>query len=127
MSADPLPDLAHIVCMDPADDELPVPAHCPYTVHPSAGLTDLPRENLPPQGTARDIAYVIFTSGSTGTPKGVAVAHFPAVNLIEWVNTTFSVGPDDRILFITSLTFDLSVYDVFGVLAAAWVDPGGHG
>ncbi|MFE7332870.1 amino acid adenylation domain-containing protein, partial [Streptomyces sp. NPDC057565] len=118
MSADPLPDLAHIVCLDPADDEPPVPAHCPYTVHPSAGLTDLPRENLPPQGTASDIAYVIFTSGSTGTPKGVAVAHFPAVNLIEWVNTTFSVGPDDRILFITSLTFDLSVYDVFGVLAA---------
>ncbi|MFF4164483.1 amino acid adenylation domain-containing protein, partial [Streptomyces sp. NPDC001741] len=124
LDADPLPDLAHIVCVGPAPDEqtLPggedAPAGRPYTVHPSAGLAALPSENLPPQGTPEDIAYIIFTSGSTGTPKGVAVQHFPAVNLIEWVNRTFSVGPDDRILFITALTFDLSVYDVFGVLAA---------
>ncbi|MGC7096250.1 non-ribosomal peptide synthetase [Amycolatopsis lurida] len=65
-----------------------------------------------------DLAYVIFTSGSTGTPKGVLLSHAPVVNLIEWVNTTYGMGPADRILFLTSLGFDLSVYDVFGVLAA---------
>ncbi|MBN6039848.1 amino acid adenylation domain-containing protein [Amycolatopsis sp. 195334CR] len=65
-----------------------------------------------------DLAYVIFTSGSTGTPKGVLLSHAPVVNLIEWVNTTHGMGPADRVLFITSLGFDLSVYDVFGVLAA---------
>ncbi|WP_162788370.1 non-ribosomal peptide synthetase [Amycolatopsis albispora] len=65
-----------------------------------------------------DLAYVIFTSGSTGTPKGVLLSHAPVVNLIEWVNTTFGMGPADRVLFLTSLGFDLSVYDVFGVLAA---------
>ena len=64
------------------------------------------------------LAYVIFTSGSTGEPKGVSVRHRPAINLIEWVNANFSVGRDDRLLFITSLCFDLSVYDIFGILAA---------
>ncbi|HEX5714700.1 MAG TPA: amino acid adenylation domain-containing protein, partial [Thermoanaerobaculia bacterium] len=65
-----------------------------------------------------DLAYVIFTSGSTGTPKGVMVRHRPAANLIHWVNSTFGVGPSDRLLFITGLSFDLSVYDIFGTLAA---------
>jgi amino acid adenylation domain-containing protein len=69
-------------------------------------------------GTADDVAYVIFTSGSTGTPKGVVVRHRPVVNLIEWVNRTFQVGPADRVLCVSSLSFDLSVYDIFGVLAA---------
>ena len=64
------------------------------------------------------IAYVIFTSGSTGVPKGVMVQHRPVINLIQWVNRTFGVGPGDRVLFVTSLAFDLSVYDVFGMLAA---------
>jgi acyl-coenzyme A synthetase/AMP-(fatty) acid ligase/acyl carrier protein len=40
------------------------------------------------------------------------------VNLIEWVNRTFRVGEKDRVMFVTSLCFDLSVYDVFGLLAA---------
>ncbi|MFL6289712.1 MAG: amino acid adenylation domain-containing protein, partial [Thermoanaerobaculia bacterium] len=65
-----------------------------------------------------DLAYVIFTSGSTGTPKGVMVRHRPAVNLVRWVNGTFGVGPSDRLLFVTALSFDLSVYDLLGVLAA---------
>ena len=72
----------------------------------------------PYAGQADDLAYVIFTSGSTGVPKGVMVRHRPVVNLIEWVNRTFSVGVDDRLLFISSPSFDLSVYDVFGILAA---------
>jgi amino acid adenylation domain-containing protein/non-ribosomal peptide synthase protein (TIGR01720 family) len=64
------------------------------------------------------LAYVIFTSGSTGVPKGVMMQHRPVVNLIRWVNRTFAVGPGDRLLFVTSLAFDLSVYDIFGILAA---------
>ncbi len=70
------------------------------------------------RGGADDLAYVIFTSGSTGKPKGVMVRHRPAVNLIDWVNRRFGVGPSDRLLFVTSPAFDLSVYDIFGVLAA---------
>jgi amino acid adenylation domain-containing protein len=70
------------------------------------------------RGEAEDEAYVIHTSGSTGTPKGVAVRHRPVVNLIDWVNREFEVGQGDRLLFVTSLCFDLSVYDIFGILAA---------
>ncbi|MFD9721157.1 amino acid adenylation domain-containing protein [Streptomyces sp. NPDC059076] len=65
-----------------------------------------------------DLAYTIFTSGSTGAPKGVAVSHAPVVRLAEWMNRTFEIGPGDTLAFVTALTFDLSVYDMFGGLAA---------
>ena len=71
-----------------------------------------------PVGDERDVAYVIYTSGSTGRPKGVVVRHAPVVNCLDWVAATFGVGPGDRVLFVTSLSFDLSVFDVFGVLGA---------
>lgn len=73
---------------------------------------------LPAGPGADDTAYVIFTSGSTGVPKGVSVRHRSAVNVIQWVNETYAVGPDDCLLWVTALTFDLSVYDLLGVLAA---------
>ncbi|MBV8201787.1 MAG: AMP-binding protein, partial [Acidobacteria bacterium] len=73
---------------------------------------------LPPVATPDDIAYVIHTSGSTGEPKGILVQHRPAANLVDWINRTFDVGPLDRGLFVASLCFDLSVYDIFGLLAA---------
>ncbi|RFB33980.1 non-ribosomal peptide synthetase [Brevibacillus sp. VP] len=65
-----------------------------------------------------DLAYVIYTSGSTGLPKGVMIDHRGAVNTIEDVNQRFSVGPKDRVLALSNLNFDLSVYDIFGMLAA---------
>ncbi|MFI0408237.1 amino acid adenylation domain-containing protein [Actinomadura sp. 3N508] len=65
-----------------------------------------------------DLAYVIFTSGSTGTPKGVMIDHRGAANTVQDINRRFEVGPGDRVLALSALSFDLSVYDVFGVLAA---------
>lgn len=65
-----------------------------------------------------DLAYVIFTSGSTGVPKGVMIDHRGAVNTILDINKRFGVGARDRGLALSSLSFDLSVYDVFGLLAA---------
>ncbi len=65
-----------------------------------------------------DLAYVIYTSGSTGLPKGVMINHLGAVNTLLDVNERFSVGPGDRVLALSALNFDLSVYDIFGVLAA---------
>ena len=62
--------------------------------------------------------YTIFTSGSTGRPKGVVLSHRAVVNTLEWVNKTFAMVPTDRLLFVTSPCFDLSVYDVFGMLGA---------
>ncbi|MFI9388801.1 amino acid adenylation domain-containing protein [Kutzneria sp. NPDC052558] len=83
-----------------------------------ADITARPAAPLPDAATADDIAYAIFTSGSTGKPKGVVVDHRSVVNLVDWLNRTYQVGPDDRLLFIASFCFDLSVYDMFGVLAA---------
>lgn len=79
---------------------------------PEVGLVSMPDVDLD------DESYVIYTSGSTGHPKGVVVTHRQATNTILAVNQHFAIGPDDRVLGISSLGFDLSVYDVFGSLAA---------
>jgi non-ribosomal peptide synthetase component F len=93
-----LPQLTPLITLDQAD---------------RAALTNLDRRT-----TAQNPAYSIFTSGSTGVPKGVVAHHQPIINLIEWVNCEFAITPADRGLFITSVCFDLSVYDIFGLLAA---------
>ncbi|PDY87063.1 non-ribosomal peptide synthetase, partial [Bacillus toyonensis] len=64
-----------------------------------------------------DMAYVIFTSGSTGKPKGVQITHGAATNTIIDINEKFCVTENDKIMGISSLCFDLSVYDVFGALS----------
>lgn len=66
----------------------------------------------------QDTAYIIYTSGSTGEPKGVEMTHAAAVNTIEAVNRLFDVTEEDRVLQISQLNFDLSVYDLFGVVGA---------
>jgi pyochelin synthetase len=75
-------------------------------------------ELLPSVQQQTDLAYVIYTSGSTGLPKGVAIDHRGAVNTIVDVNERFEVHSNDRVLELSSLNFDLSVYDIFGMLAA---------
>ncbi|MFC9970393.1 amino acid adenylation domain-containing protein [Spirillospora sp. NPDC127200] len=65
-----------------------------------------------------DLAYVIFTSGSTGTPKGVEIEHRAVVNTLEDINSRWAVGPGDRAITLSALDFDLSVYDIFGLLGA---------
>lgn len=65
-----------------------------------------------------DLAYVIYTSGSTGLPKGVMIQHQGAVNTVLDINRRFSIGPEDKVLALSNMNFDLSVYDVFGLLAA---------
>lgn len=64
-----------------------------------------------------DLAYVIYTSGSTGQPKGVMISHQAAVNTILDINQRFQIGIKDRIPGISSMCFDLSVYDIFGSLS----------
>ncbi|WP_108868941.1 non-ribosomal peptide synthetase [Aquimarina aquimarini] len=62
-------------------------------------------------------AYVIYTSGSTGQPKGVVINHIAAVNTIIDINKRFSVNDKDRVLALAQLGFDLSVFDIFGLLS----------
>ncbi len=75
-------------------------------------------EPLEPISVPDDLAYVIFTSGSTGTPKGVMVCHRAARNTVDDINERYQVAAEDAVLGLSSLSFDLSVYDVFGVLGA---------
>ncbi|MFB9278521.1 amino acid adenylation domain-containing protein [Cohnella cellulosilytica] len=76
-------------------------------------------EPLPaPRVAATDaLAYVIFTSGSTGEPKGVEITHRAAWNTIQDINRKFAVRETDNVLAVSSLEFDLSVYDLFGLLS----------
>ncbi|WP_227998340.1 non-ribosomal peptide synthetase [Nocardia australiensis] len=69
-------------------------------------------------GDPETIAYVLFTSGSTGKPKGVQVPHRAAMNTIDDLNERFGIGARDRALALSALEFDLSVYDIFGMLSA---------
>ncbi|MCG4794070.1 non-ribosomal peptide synthetase, partial [Faecalibacterium prausnitzii] len=65
-----------------------------------------------------DLAYVIYTSGTTGMPKGVMITHHNAVNTILDINARYQITEQDTAFGISNLHFDLSVYDVFGVLGA---------
>ncbi|UEP37268.1 amino acid adenylation domain-containing protein [Burkholderia ambifaria] len=66
----------------------------------------------------QDTAYVIYTSGSTGVPKGVEMTHAAAINTIDAIDALLGVNADDRLLAVSALDFDLSVYDLFGALGA---------
>ena len=98
-----------------------------------ADLADRPRHNPDPRqlGLSPDnLAYVLYTSGSTGQPKGVMNEHRGLVNCFTWMQKTFPMGSDDRILQKTPYSFDISGLEIYGsllygarlVIAA----PGGH-
>ena len=72
----------------------------------------------PVMASPQDSAYVIMTSGSTGSPKGVEISHEGAVNTIEDINGKFGISARDSVLMVSAIDFDLSVYDLFGMLSA---------
>ncbi|MGH7163465.1 MAG: amino acid adenylation domain-containing protein, partial [Planctomycetota bacterium] len=61
----------------------------------------------------RELCYVIYTSGSTGRPKGVMVEHRSACHLVRAEGEVFGVRPVDRVYQGASLTFDLSVEEMW--------------
>ncbi|MEM7349767.1 MAG: amino acid adenylation domain-containing protein [Acidobacteriota bacterium] len=68
--------------------------------------------------TPRNLAYVIYTSGSTGRPKGVLVQHASVLAIVRSFLDSYELAPRDRVLQQTTLTFDVSVNEIFPVLAA---------
>jgi amino acid adenylation domain-containing protein len=63
-----------------------------------------------------NLAYVIYTSGSTGKPKGVQICHSNAAAFLDWVRTVYTPEELGKVLASTSLSFDLSVFELFAPL-----------
>jgi amino acid adenylation domain-containing protein len=72
-----------------------------------------PVEPLDPPDHRRGLAYVIHTSGSTGRPKGVMVERRSLVNLLAWFRNILDFGQTDRLLSVTSLSFDIAALELF--------------
>jgi natural product biosynthesis luciferase-like monooxygenase protein len=106
-----------IVTQSALSDSLPVGTAQTLCIDNDPRIASASNANLDCGVTSADLAYMIYTSGSTGRPKGVMVEHRNVVN--------FFAGMDDRIdhatgsvwLAVTSLSFDISVLELFWTLA----------
>lgn len=88
-----------------------------------AGLEDYRSDNPTDDDRVRSLrpentAYLIYTSGSTGLPKGVPVPHRPIAEYFAWFGDEYQVTEDDRLLQVASQGFDVSIGEIFGMLAA---------
>ncbi len=81
-------------------------------------LAEQPESDPESQVTPEHLVYLIYTSGSTGRPKGVLLNHRGRVNNFTDFNRRFAVGVQDRVLAISSPSFDMCAYDTFGILAS---------
>ena len=77
-----------------------------------------PEDFAPADAAQSDLAYVLYTSGSTGAPKGVMVTQSNLINLIADTTRRFAISAKDRIIAVSSCSFDLSVFDIFGAFSA---------
>ncbi len=92
-----LPDT--VVCLDRLpENALPTEAHDPNPARLSRS------ENL---------AYVIYTSGSTGKPKGVMIGHRALVNFLTGMQRLIRFAPEDRLLALTTISFDIAALELF--------------
>nr|MCH9716978.1 amino acid adenylation domain-containing protein [Gammaproteobacteria bacterium] len=87
-------------------------------VHRNLATEISPRQPISVSTNPDSLAYIIFTSGSTGEPKGVEITHRGAVNTCLDINQRFGFQTNTVTFAISSLSFDLSVWDIFGTLAA---------
>ncbi|HEU0077582.1 MAG TPA: amino acid adenylation domain-containing protein, partial [Longimicrobiaceae bacterium] len=96
------------------------PEHGARVVRLDADLpaADAAGEDDAPSGAdPENAAYLIYTSGSTGTPKGVVIRHRSAVAMLAWAAETFSAEERAGLLASTSISFDISVFEIFFPLA----------
>lgn len=73
-------------------------------------------ESLPRNITSEALAYMIYTSGSTGTPKGVMISHRNVVNFFSGMDERIGCTANDTLLAVTSISFDISVLELFWTL-----------
>jgi len=77
-----------------------------------AGSTENPNVVVSPENPS----HIIYTSGSTGKPKGVVVRHAAVAALIEWQRRTYDPAALAGVAAVTSICFDLSVFEILGTL-----------
>lgn len=65
-----------------------------------------------------DLAYIIYTSGSTGVPKGVEIPHRAVTNFLQAMRAKPGIAPQDRLLAVTTISFDIHVLELFLPLIA---------
>ena len=82
-----------------------------------ADLSGLPGERPQSRASARNLSYVLFTSGSTGRPKGIAIEHRSVVALLHWSRRVFTAEELSGMLASTSVSWDLSVFEIFAALS----------
>jgi natural product biosynthesis luciferase-like monooxygenase protein len=92
-------------------------AHVVFVDDESPADAAPPTSNPVTEATAANLAYVIYTSGSTGRPKGVMVEHGNVVNFFAGMDACIDHDPPGTWLAVTSLSFDISVLELFWTLA----------
>jgi amino acid adenylation domain-containing protein len=95
----------HVLCVD---EDLPA-------------VGNLTKFSPPPDSSLDDIAYVLYTSGSTGKPKGVQITHRALTNMLIAVSNDLALSSLDVVLATTTISFDISTFEIFAPLIA-----GGH-
>ena len=70
------------------------------------------------QTNPENAVFVLYTSGSTGKPKGAVNLHRGIANYLLWKRDNLGLGPDDRVLLTTPLSFDTSVEEFFSGLVS---------
>lgn len=75
--------------------------------------SDVEAQEINPRVSKEDLLYLIYTSGSTGNPKGVMVPNKGVANYLLWMRRAFNVTKDSKVLAKTSISFDISVWELF--------------
>lgn len=82
-------------------------------------IESAPGDTALPEWASRDsLAYVLYTSGSTGKPKGVLLEHRALRSFIESYRRIFDLVPQDRMLQLAALPFDMSHGEILAGLSA---------
>ncbi|SCF07695.1 amino acid adenylation domain-containing protein [Micromonospora haikouensis] len=114
----------------PVQDALRPAASAPAVTDGAGGDPPTRRHGTGGRTNPEQAAYVLFTSGSGGRPKAVVVPHRGIVNRVSWARESMPLRPAERVLFKTSLVFDVSVAELFWPLACGAclvvAEPGGE-
>ncbi len=81
----------------------------------AAGEIEIDPSSEPPSTNidSENLAYVIYTSGSTGKPKGVEITHRAVVNFLLSMMREPGLTHDDRLLSVTTLSFDIAGLELY--------------